>query len=69
MLAPMVAEILQVVQEISTAGGAERVAWELAHAFGRAELPNAVVTSLAEDTVAPLTRVAFVSRWQTFLFI
>jgi len=63
MLAPMVAEILQVVQEISTAGGAERVAWELAHAFGRAELPNAVVTSLAEDTVAPLTRVAFVSRW------
>lgn len=56
-------EIIQVIQEFSTAGGAERVAWELAQAFGRAGLPNAVVTSLAEDTVGSVTRVVIVSRW------
>lgn len=59
----MVAEIIQVIQEFSTAGGAERVAWELAQAFGRAGLPNAVVTSLAEDATGSVTRVAVVSRW------
>src|SRR5262245_52173535 len=63
----MIPEIIQVIQEFSTAGGAERVAWELAQAFSRAGLPNAVVTSLSEDAAAPLTRVTIVSRWVNWI--
>lgn len=41
----MTLEIIQVVQELSTAGGVETVCWELAAAFGRAGIANSVVTS------------------------
>jgi len=38
MLVPMQFEVIQVIQELSTAGGAERVAWELARAWPDAQL-------------------------------
>ena len=37
-------EIVQIVNEFSTLGGIERVAWELAHAWDRAGIPNYVLT-------------------------
>lgn len=41
----MTAEIVQIVQELSTVGGAETVALELARAFNRAGLANRVIAS------------------------
>ncbi|MBB4066547.1 glycosyltransferase family 4 protein [Gellertiella hungarica] len=38
-------EIVQIIQEFTTAGGAERVAWDLAMTFGRLGQKNSVVAS------------------------
>ena len=56
-------EVVQVIQEFSTAGGAERVAWELAQAFGRAGIPNAVVTSMVDGSAGSLTAFRMAGRW------
>lgn len=63
----MVMEIIQVIQEFGTAGGAERVAYELAQAFGRAGVPNAVVTAVVENAAGPLTAVRMTGRWSARL--
>src|SRR5262245_37867795 len=56
-------EIVQVVQELSTAGGAERVAWELARAFGRAGIPNKAIASTLGDPVGGNTIVNRTAGW------
>jgi glycosyltransferase involved in cell wall biosynthesis len=56
-------EIIQVVQEFSTAGGVETVAWELAHAFGRAKIKNTVVASAIGKAVGNGTTVERITPW------
>lgn len=48
----MAAEIIQVIQEFSTVGGAENVAWELAQAFGRMGIQNSVLAARAAEQTA-----------------
>jgi UDP-glucose:(heptosyl)LPS alpha-1,3-glucosyltransferase len=50
-------EIIQVVQDFSTEGGAETVAYELAAAWSRAGIKNTVVASSGKDTAGNLHRV------------
>lgn len=53
-------EIVQIIQEFTTVGGAERVAWDLAIAFGHMGQPSSVVASKSAErlpgdiTVRPL---------------
>ncbi|HZO46468.1 MAG TPA: glycosyltransferase family 4 protein [Xanthobacteraceae bacterium] len=56
-------EIVQVIQELSTQGGAERVAWELARAFGRAGVKNTAVTSTLGEPVGGNTKIQRVAAW------
>lgn len=55
-------EIIQIVQEFSTVGGAETVAWELARAFGRRLVDNRVICRVAADGVDPQTTVERVAK-------
>ncbi len=59
----MTLEIVQVVQELSTAGGVETVCWELAGAFGRAGIANTVVASAVGGSVGSCTTVERVAPW------
>lgn len=53
----MTLEIVQVVQELSTAGGVETVCWELAAAFGRAGVANTAVACTVGGPVGAGTTV------------
>lgn len=59
----MTLEIVQVVQEFSTAGGAETVAFELAAALGRAGVANTVITSTVAGDAGPQTTVERIATW------
>lgn len=50
-------EIIQIIQELSTDGGAERVAWELARAFSRAGIRNKAIASTLGEPVGGDTKV------------
>lgn len=56
-------QIVQVVQELSTAGGVETVAAELARVFNRSGLPNVVLTSAVSKTFEENAKVKRVARW------
>jgi UDP-glucose:(heptosyl)LPS alpha-1,3-glucosyltransferase len=59
----MTIEIVQIVQELSTVGGVESVACELAGAFSRAKIVNTVLASAVGERVSPGTRVERVGAW------
>ncbi len=59
----MTLEIVQIVQEFSTAGGVERVAWELARAFGRAGIANTVLSSTIGESVGGATKIDRIAPW------
>ncbi len=59
----MTRQILQVVQEFSNAGGVETVAWELARAFSRAGISNAVVTSTLAPNADTRTEIKQIAPW------
>jgi UDP-glucose:(heptosyl)LPS alpha-1,3-glucosyltransferase len=65
----MAVQIVQVVQELSTAGGVETVATELARVFSRNNLPNVVLASTVSKDFEGTTRVEriapFLSRIPT----
>jgi len=56
-------EIIQVIQELSTAGGAERVAWELSRAFSRVGISNGVIASTLGVAVEGKTSIERVLPW------
>jgi len=56
-------EIVQVVQEISNAGGVETVAIELARVFGRNGLSNVVLASSIAENLEHTIRVERVAPW------
>jgi UDP-glucose:(heptosyl)LPS alpha-1,3-glucosyltransferase len=56
-------KIAQVVAELSNAGGVETVAFELARAFSRAGVDNAVVTATVGRTADPGTSIDRVAPW------
>ncbi|MGJ5177743.1 glycosyltransferase family 4 protein [Bradyrhizobium oligotrophicum] len=56
-------EIVQVVQEISNAGGVETVAIELARVFGRNGLSNVVLASAVAENLEQSIRVERVAPW------
>jgi UDP-glucose:(heptosyl)LPS alpha-1,3-glucosyltransferase len=56
----MTRRILQVIQEFSTAGGAETVAFELSQALSRAEIPNGVLASKIEGVPASMTKAKII---------
>lgn len=56
-------EIIQVIQEFSTSGGVERVAFELARAFGGVGITNRVITSVVGDSDAPATKIERIASW------
>jgi glycosyltransferase involved in cell wall biosynthesis len=56
-------EIVQVVQELSTAGGVETVAAELARVFTRSGLPNVVLASSVSKTFEQDIKVERVAPW------
>ncbi|GLH76780.1 hypothetical protein SSBR45G_16880 [Bradyrhizobium sp. SSBR45G] len=59
----MTFEIVQVVQEISNAGGVETVAIELARVFGRNGLSNVVLASAVAENLEQSIRVERVAPW------
>jgi glycosyltransferase involved in cell wall biosynthesis len=59
----MTIEIVQIVQELSTVGGVETVASELARAFSRAGVPNTVLASAVDGSVMAGTSVERVGPW------
>ncbi|WP_315777241.1 MULTISPECIES: glycosyltransferase family 4 protein [unclassified Bradyrhizobium] len=59
----MTFEIVQIVQEISNAGGVETVAIELARVFGRNGLSNVVLASTVADNLEHTIRVERVAPW------
>jgi glycosyltransferase involved in cell wall biosynthesis len=56
-------EIVQVVQELSTAGGVETVAAELARVFTRSGLPNVVLASSVSKAFEQDVKVERVAPW------
>src|ERR1700759_2752899 len=60
---PMDFEIVQVVQELSTAGGVETVAAELARVFTRSGLPNVVLASAVSKAFEKEAKVERVAPW------
>jgi UDP-glucose:(heptosyl)LPS alpha-1,3-glucosyltransferase len=60
-------KIAQVVAELSSAGGVETVAFELARAFSRAGIDNAVVTAMVGRMADPGTSVDRVAPWLSFI--
>jgi len=59
----MTLEIVQVVQELSSVGGVETVANELARAFSRAGIANIVLTSTVGGAVEKGTTIDRVAPW------
>jgi glycosyltransferase involved in cell wall biosynthesis len=59
----MTIEIVQIVQELSSVGGVESVASELACAFSRAKIANTVLASAVGDKATPGTRIERVGAW------
>ncbi|MGY3448839.1 glycosyltransferase family 4 protein [Bradyrhizobium sp. USDA 4353] len=59
----MTFEIVQVVQEISNAGGVETVAIELARVFGRNGLSNVVLASAVAENLERSIKVERVAPW------
>jgi UDP-glucose:(heptosyl)LPS alpha-1,3-glucosyltransferase len=59
----MTIEIVQIVQELSSVGGVESVASELACAFSRAKIVNTVLASSVGDKLTPGTRIERVGAW------
>jgi UDP-glucose:(heptosyl)LPS alpha-1,3-glucosyltransferase len=59
----MTIEIVQIVQELSTSGGVETVASELARAFSRAGIANTVLASVVGGPVAGGTMVRRIAPW------
>ncbi|MGJ4892573.1 glycosyltransferase family 4 protein [Bradyrhizobium sp. HKCCYLRH3099] len=59
----MTFEIVQVVQEISNAGGVETVAIELARVFGRHGLSNVVLASAVAENLEHTIKVERVAPW------
>jgi UDP-glucose:(heptosyl)LPS alpha-1,3-glucosyltransferase len=60
-------QIVQVVQELSTAGGVETVAAELARVFTRSGLPNVVLASAVSKTFEKDTNVERVAPWLSLI--
>jgi UDP-glucose:(heptosyl)LPS alpha-1,3-glucosyltransferase len=60
-------EIVQVVQELSTAGGVETVAAELARVFTRSGLPNVVLASAVSKASAQDIKVERVAPWLSLI--
>src|SRR5271166_1898416 len=60
---PMDFQIVQVVQELSTAGGVETVAGELARVFNRNGLPNVVLASAVSESFEGTTRIERIAPW------
>lgn len=58
----MTLEIIQIIPEFSTSGGAENVAWELAGAFSRAGTANRVLTTLVRGMPHSGTKIDYVAR-------
>src|SRR5579871_3137117 len=56
-------EVVQVVQELSTAGGVETVAAELARVFTRSGLPNVVLASAVSRASEQGIKVERVAPW------
>ena len=56
-------EVVQVVQEFSRDGGVESVAFELAKAFGRADVRNGVLAAAVDGEVGDATKVERVAPW------
>ena len=56
-------EIIQIIQELSTEGGAERVAWELARAFSRAGVKNRAISSTVGEPVGGITQIERIAAW------
>jgi UDP-glucose:(heptosyl)LPS alpha-1,3-glucosyltransferase len=59
----MTIEIVQIVQELSTVGGVESVACELARAFSRAKIVNTVLASAVGEPVSPGTTIERIGPW------
>lgn len=59
----MTIEIVQIVQELSTAGGVETVASELARAFSRAGIANTAIASAVDDSLMAGTTVERIAPW------
>jgi UDP-glucose:(heptosyl)LPS alpha-1,3-glucosyltransferase len=59
--------IVQVVQELSTAGGVETVAAELARVFTRSGLPNVVLASTVSKTFEQNANVERVAPWLSLI--
>lgn len=59
----MTLEIVQIVQEMSTVGGVESVASELARAFSRAGIANTVLASAVDGSAATGTLIERVGPW------
>ncbi|HEY8332531.1 MAG TPA: glycosyltransferase family 4 protein [Tardiphaga sp.] len=59
----MTFEIVQIVQELSTVGGVETVAFELARAFSRAKIPNTVLASAVDGPVTSGTTIERIAPW------
>jgi len=60
-------QIVQVVQELSTAGGVETVAAELARVFTRSRLPNVVLASAVSKTFEQNANVERVAPWLSLI--
>lgn len=63
----MTLEIVQVVQEISHAGGVETVADELARVFTRHGLSNVVLASAVDENVDKTIRIQRVASWLSYI--
>jgi glycosyltransferase involved in cell wall biosynthesis len=59
----MTIEIVQIVQELSTVGGVESVACELARAFSRAKIVNTVLASAVGEPISPGTTIERIGPW------
>jgi glycosyltransferase involved in cell wall biosynthesis len=59
----MTFRIIQVVQELSSAGGVETVALELARGFGRARIANGVIASAIGGAVGDASEIIPVAPW------
>ncbi|MGR6466421.1 glycosyltransferase family 4 protein [Rhizobium sp. PAMB 3182] len=56
-------EVAQIIQEFSTVGGVERVAWDLALALGRLGQPNSVVCSTYANDTPSSVKIRPLVRW------
>jgi len=60
-------QIVQVVQELSTAGGVETVAGELARVFNRNNLPNIVLASAVSKGFEGTTKIERIAPWLSWI--